>query len=352
MTSYEQIGQNDEPIDDKDRPPSAIKCIADTLNCDIYIFSGPLYREQSDLFMTEVENALSYKSDNCILIISTFGGDPDSAYVIARMLKHVYKKFYIYIFGVCKSAGTLLVLGADEIIMSHRGELGPLDVQVLKDDELIISSSGLDISKAINSLRDRAFEIFESNFLELKRRSGGNITTRTAGEIATSLAVGLIAPITAQIDPLKLGEIQRAIDVAYHYGVRLGADPEIVVRLIKSYPSHSFVIDFKEAKELLDYVRYPNELEFAMENELRLSAINGIEEEFIRLPHSSGFIASYIKIKEELNKEIPNDSGKASAEKDGDIRRKAEPRKKESLGEVDTDGRLPSEDIRSENQDK
>ena len=30
----------------------------------------------------------------------------------------------------CKSAGTLLALGADEIIMSNLSELGPLDIQL------------------------------------------------------------------------------------------------------------------------------------------------------------------------------------------------------------------------------
>ena len=36
----------------------------------------------------------------------------------------------------CKSAGTLLLIGATSLIISDRGELGPLDVQLSKPDEI------------------------------------------------------------------------------------------------------------------------------------------------------------------------------------------------------------------------
>ena len=48
-----------------------------------------------------------------------------------------------YVDTVCKSAGTILALGADVIIMSQYAELGPIDVQLQKEDEVGESTSGL-----------------------------------------------------------------------------------------------------------------------------------------------------------------------------------------------------------------
>ena len=38
--------------------------------------------------------------------------------------------------------------------------------------------------------------------------------TKTAADIATKLTGDLLQPIVAQIDPLRLGEIERAINIA------------------------------------------------------------------------------------------------------------------------------------------
>jgi ClpP class serine protease len=39
--------------------------------------------------------------------------------------------------GYCKSAGTLIALGANELAFGEHGELGPLDVQIAKRDEVL-----------------------------------------------------------------------------------------------------------------------------------------------------------------------------------------------------------------------
>jgi len=105
-------------------------------------------------------------------------------FIIARSLKRFYKRFTLHVFGCCKSAGTLVALGADEVVMSAHAELGPLDVQLLKEDELGQQSSGLDIFQALSIINAQAFRIFENNFLKIKQRSLGTITTKTAADIA------------------------------------------------------------------------------------------------------------------------------------------------------------------------
>lgn len=175
----------------------SVELVSEKLDADIYFISGDLDRSVAsglvDLWVT------SRHRTNCALILSTYGGDADAAFTIARFLKRFYKRFTLYVFGYCKSAGTLVALGADEIVMSLHAELGPLDVQLFKEDELGRQSSGLDIFQALSIINAQAFQIFESNFLKIKGRSGGTITTKTAADIATSIATQLLAPISAKL---------------------------------------------------------------------------------------------------------------------------------------------------------
>lgn len=197
-------------------------------------------------------------SENIVFFLTTPGGDPDSAYKLSRYLQQNYKMFSLAVLGACKSAGTLFALGAHEVIMNSEGEFGPLDVQLFRPDEFMNRTSGLTISQSLSYIGNKAFETFENVFLGIRKRSGGVITTTTAADIASSVVTGIYSPITAKIDPLTVGEMQRSLDVAVHYGIRLGADEHIVQHLAKNYPSHSFVIDSEEAQGLFNNVRAPN----------------------------------------------------------------------------------------------
>lgn len=149
-------------------------------------------------------------------------------------------------------------MGSHELRFGKNGELGPLDVQLAKPDELMPLSSGLDIFQALSIVNGQAYQSFEQYFVKILGSGSGNISTRTAADIATKLVSGLYTPLSAQLDPLRLGEVQRAISVARAYGERLGL-PNLkqgaLDRLIEQYPSHGFVVDMQEATELFQDVR-------------------------------------------------------------------------------------------------
>jgi hypothetical protein len=189
-------------------------------DADVFVYSadvapGPVEK------LRRIVCAKKHRRKNAILFLTTPGGDPDAAYRLAACLKRSYSKFAVYVFGRCKSAGTLALLGASSIVFGDFGELGPLDVQLAKRDEIMASNSGLDIFQAMAVLNNSAFECFEQTFLGLIARSGGNISAKMAADIATQMAVGLFSPMTAQIDPERLGEVQRAVNIANAYGDRL-----------------------------------------------------------------------------------------------------------------------------------
>ncbi len=233
-----------------------VEQIATQHNADVFYYAGPISPGGYES-ITQCCVAHTPKKNAC-LFLATYGGDPHAAYRIARALRHNYEKLHIFVPRECKSAGTLLVIGATSLIISDRGELGPLDVQLSKPDEIFERSSGLDIMQAIYVLREEALGTFLHYLLSIKGNS--SITVRTAAEMASKLTVGLFSPIYAHIDPLKLGEIRRAIMIAYDYGQRLDKYDQnlksgTLDRLVTDYPSHNFVIDRQEARQLFNNVR-------------------------------------------------------------------------------------------------
>ena len=232
--------------------------IAEDRDADVILFNGLITRQNAYRLIQDCENRS--KRQNLFLLMTTPGGDPDAAYIIARFFQSNYDHFFLFVAGPCKSAGTLVALGAHELIISNYGELGPLDVQLSKKDELGETQSGLVGLDALAQLQRIAFDSFEEFFLNVKFRTG--LTSKTCAKIAIDLANGLLTPVYGQIDPIHLGETGRSMKIAVEYAERLieggrNIESENVVRLAEKYPSHGFVIDRAEAKELFRTVSEP-----------------------------------------------------------------------------------------------
>ena len=133
--------------------------IADSLDADVVFFNGSLHRDV-DRRLIEL-CARRRRRKNVFLMLVTHGGDPNVAFRIARCLQVQYSKFTLFVSGLCKSAGTLIATGAHDLVVSDHGELGPLDVQMSKKDELWESQSGLILMDTLSALQDNALENFE-----------------------------------------------------------------------------------------------------------------------------------------------------------------------------------------------
>ena len=236
--------------------------LAEHARSDVLILNGPITDPISNMLIDLCVNR-PRKLPNVLFLLVTEGGSAEAAYWIARCLQEKYANVTCFVNGYCKSAGTLLITGAHELVVGDRGELGPLDVQFLKEDELGETRSGLTVLSALNTLRGQAFDALEYFFLETKRR-GGTISTRTAFQVATELASKLYAPIYEHIDAMHVGEAGRFLDIAVKYGELLNANAgnlheDALDRLRNDYPSHSFVIDRMQAETLFRNVRKPDE---------------------------------------------------------------------------------------------
>lgn len=272
-------------------PTSQIREAANRLaletESDVYFFNSGIERPH-DQELIDCIGGLPRRRPNITFIMVTEGGDPDAAYRMARCMQENYAKITCIVSGFCKSAGTLLVIGASELAMGESGELGPLDVQMAKRDELGEWQSGLTISSAMRALHERSFAAFEHFFLTTKQRSLNRITFKTATDIAAKLTGALFAPIFQQIDPFHVGESFRSTAIALYYGMRLDSssdnlmDGEALDSLVSDYPHHGFVIDRKEAANLFKRVRALTATEAELVSALGRGAKHPFSEDFAR----------------------------------------------------------------------
>jgi len=236
----------------------ALNKAEELLGGDIVAYNGPINEDGYGQFVQATKNI---KADQgLVLALVTYGGSADSAYRIARYSQNYFKDFIVYVPSACKSAGTLIALGASKIYMSPFGELGPLDVQVAKADEIFERRSGLLSKSAVWSLTEEAFRTFESVLINLKVRSGGTVGFKACSTVAAAITTGLLGPIASQLDPLSIGEDYQNLHIAQEDGEKLiqkfnVIDTDAVSALVENYPSHGFVIDLFEASDLLGNVQ-------------------------------------------------------------------------------------------------
>lgn len=269
----------DNPFDD------AIKKVSAHYKADVILYIGKIDRPYDDELIHRIKNFRKKQKEklpNVILVLTTLGGDPHAAYRMARFLQQEYQttkddkigmpsqqgkakgNFTLFVDTRCKSAGTILAAGANTLMISDFGELGPIDVQVRKGDEIGERSSVLTHQHAVEALQELALHQFAYLFRGLRFADEVELSfpTKLAAEVAKGISVGLFEPVFAQIDPMRVGEYDRAMKIALEYGKRLGKSnlsEKSLGRLVGSYPAHGFVIDKKEAKELFETVEEPNE---------------------------------------------------------------------------------------------
>ncbi len=212
----------------------------------------PLSRGNADELYTAMQNMEN--TENLNVVLASGGGDIDAAYKIVNILRSKTKKLTIIVPSFAKSAATLITLGADEILMPLSSELGPLDsiIQHPKDPQKQISA--LDAFKTFEFIRNYLLESLDIS-VRLFLERGLNVMDAVKNALA--LVGSLCHPMYSQIDPLFMGESERTLLIAEEYGKRLlesrGASlnkDELISQIVRSYPSHSFVIDINEAKRL------------------------------------------------------------------------------------------------------
>lgn len=230
-------------------------------------------------------------------IISSPGGMADHAYRIIRTLRKNFETVNVIVPFWAKSAATLLALGANRIIMDEFGEFGPLDAQVGKareDSPEYDRESALNDEHSVNIIENRYKIMYEQMYIRLYEHDKINISKNELSKQLLDNLSKFFNPLLSQIDPYKLGEKKRMLDIGAQYAKRIliqfgpKMDPtrmrHLVDYLINECPDHGYVIDKDVLEKFVTNVEsssvFGEEYQQALE-QLSLYLVEGNDVEFI-----------------------------------------------------------------------
>jgi len=205
------------------------------------------------------------KRDNIDLFLYTRGGDMVVPIRIVKLIRNYCKKFGVIVAYRAHSAGTLIALGADEIVMSKLGELTPVDPTTEHpfnprdpvDQRKVIPISVEDISSYLLLAKDK-----------------GNVKEDKMVEIYDNLTKHSY-PDPKHLHPLALGNVYRAQRMirilaqrllGLHMDTEKESNKKAVEKIVKEITSdicvHNYPIYRDEAKSLgLNVATLKDELE-------------------------------------------------------------------------------------------
>lgn len=96
--------------------------------------SAPIHQMMNDIIYEQLRliKKRGRKFDNIDLFLYSRGGDSDAPWSIVSTIREVFpdKKFNVLLPFRAHSAATMISLGAEEIIMTEKAELGPVDITI------------------------------------------------------------------------------------------------------------------------------------------------------------------------------------------------------------------------------
>lgn len=192
------------------------------------------------------------------LVLHSPGGDAHAGYALARHIRRSFHDAVAIVPAYAKSAATLMVLGMSEIMLGEMAELGPLDAQLREatDGDVPSQQSALNRFKALEHIQTHTIQCLD---LAIRMLQPTGMKASELVHRATEFAAAVSDPLMRQVRPDKIGEAARSLDIGKEYAQRLlvryglvddAAVQALVQRLVYGYPSHGFIIDIEELREI------------------------------------------------------------------------------------------------------
>lgn len=163
------------------------------LICYVGGIGAPVGREDIVGFVDLLHNIP--ENTNVDLMLHTVGGDIDAAEKMITVLRKRVGtgRLRVIVPDFAKSAGTLIALGADAIVMSDSSELGPIDPQIIRSD-----ASG---NRVLHSVK---------NYLDAYDEHAAALRSNP-GDVAAQVMLNKLSPETVR---LFQGVLKRAREFA------------------------------------------------------------------------------------------------------------------------------------------
>ena len=194
-----------------------------------------------DIFLEHLDNI--GKTNKISLIIYTCGGNTLTAWNIVNLLREFCDELEVIIHNKCRSAGTLMSLGANRIIMTKQATLGPIDPSITGPMSPTIPGTNPQRRLSIS------VESVKGYFSLLKEEFG------TKDDNAISAAYTKLAEY---IHPLVLGDVyrtQKQIQMLAKKLLQMSYTDKKIMKSIITFlcsdsGSHDYTISRTEAKKL------------------------------------------------------------------------------------------------------
>jgi hypothetical protein len=180
------------------------------------------------------------------IFLYTVGGDSLSGWALVSLVREFAKAFGVIIPFRALSCGTLIALGANELIMARGAQLSPVDPSLASPYNP--QPPGPTQAGAVQILPVSVEDVV--GYLRLAREEAGIKSDEGISKIMVTLS--------EKVHPMALGAVYRSREQIRLLATKLLAGHEknqtkirkIVDTLTKELPSHQYLINRREAKEL------------------------------------------------------------------------------------------------------
>ncbi len=173
-------------------------------------------------------------SDKLDLFLYSRGGDTTVPWRIISMLREHYSEVNVLVPYKAYSSATLISLGADNIIMGKKAELGPIDPTLMRRPDIQAQQGPLeisveDVSSFITFIRERAGLTDQSAITSLVQQLAQSLTPLSLGKVARThshirlVARKLLSTHTKKYDETKMDTIiETMCEKMYSHGHAIG----------------------------------------------------------------------------------------------------------------------------------
>lgn len=177
------------------------------------------------------------KGDDLDMLLHTGGGDIDAAEKLISMVRNKVDTgtLRIIVPDFAKSAGTLMVLGADRVVMSDTSELGPIDPQIIRAD-----GNGSRISHSVQCYLD-AYDEYTNTL----KNDPGNVPAQIMLRKLDPATIKLFQAVKARARKFAEEQLKRGM---FRGG---GNWSQAAAELLdtKRWQSHAQMISWEDAKD-------------------------------------------------------------------------------------------------------
>ncbi len=183
-------------------------------------------------------------SEKISLFLYTRGGSTLAAWSLVNLIRNFCKNFEVVVPFNCHSAGTLICLGANTIVMTKQATLGPIDPSTngLMNPQIDHNNQKVKVPVSVEVV---------NGYLEMAKNDFGISDQQALANIFLSLS--------DKIHPLSLGEVYRtksqilmlAKKLLANHKLEKDKEDKIINFLCSESGSHDYTIYRREAKDEL-----------------------------------------------------------------------------------------------------